>query len=455
MEQDQKLSFYLGRFGQLVPLLVALIFILIAATHESNVNGYSIAFFVAIIVGCLFARNRRAYGEAAIEGLSRPMFGTVAIAIIFAAIAGKLVSASGMIDTMARLLLDAQLSGGAFCAISFLLCCLLSMSTGTSVGTYVITMPILFPVGVLVGVAPAFMIGAIVSGGLFGDNLAPISDTTIASAGTQGAEMGAVVRTRCWYSLPIAAACFLAYFLLGGSGAGQVTEASLTNRPLSLLMLLIPVVVIILCLLKLHLIVALSFGILTGCVIGLVFGLYSWSDLFRYPGNFTVGGLVYEAISGTSSTIFMLIGAFMFLGIIEKSGLINVVAHGIFRISHGRKSAELSIVLAIGILGAITGVCTVSMIALGDVVRRVGEEYGIDKCRRANLMDCGGLCLTSLAPWTVHAVYPVTLAATSNPDIMISPPEVVFHNYYGLFMVVMMLVAILTGYHRQHAKRSS
>lgn len=448
MDKKERLEFHLGYFGQYIPLLVALIFIVIAALNESNVNGYSIAFFAAIIIGGLFAKDRNAYGDAAVKGVARPMFGTVTIAIIFAAVAGKLVSASGMIDTMAGLLIDAKLLGGAFCAISFLLCCLLSMSTGTSVGTYVITMPILFPVGMLVGVNPVFMVGAIVSGGLFGDNLAPISDTTIASAGTQGAQMGEVVRTRCWYSLPVAIGCFVLYWIFGGGGAQQTAENALEKNPLSLLMIAVPAIVVVLCLLKIHLIASLSFGILGGVLIGLVTGLYSFSDLFAYPGGFTVGGMVIEAILGTASTIFMLIGAFMFLGIIEQTRIIDEMANGIFRVSRGRRSAELSIVLAIGILGAITGVCTVSMIALGDVVCRIGEKYGIDKSRRANLMDCGGLALTSLAPWTVHAVYPVTLAATSNPEIALSPLQVVSHNFYGLLMVLLMAVAILTGYHQ-------
>ena len=89
---------------------------------------------------------------------------------------------------------------------------------------------------------------------------------------------------------------------------------------------------------------------------------------------------------------------------------------------------------------------TVSMIALGDIVCKIGTQHGVPRCRRANLMDCGGLCLTSLAPWTVHAVYPVTLAMSSVPGLNISPVQVVTHNFYGIFMVILILFAILTGY---------
>ena len=62
-------------------------------------------------------------------------------------------------------------------------------------------LPVLLPVAATVGANPSVVVGAIVSGAIFGDNLAPISDTTIASALTQDAEVRDVVRTRLPYSL--------------------------------------------------------------------------------------------------------------------------------------------------------------------------------------------------------------------------------------------------------------
>jgi Na+/H+ antiporter NhaC len=63
--------------------------------------------------------------------------------------------------------------------------------------------PIFYPAGVLLGCDPGVLAGAIVSASIFGDNLAPISDTTIISAGTQEytkkqgfADIGGCVATR-------------------------------------------------------------------------------------------------------------------------------------------------------------------------------------------------------------------------------------------------------------------
>ena len=56
---SKKLEFRLGAFGKVVPLLVAMGLIIWAAMSQSNVNGYVLAFFIAIIVGVIFAKDER------------------------------------------------------------------------------------------------------------------------------------------------------------------------------------------------------------------------------------------------------------------------------------------------------------------------------------------------------------------------------------------------------------
>ena len=76
-----------------------------------------------------------------------------------------------MVQTIASYVVNLGFTGRLFAAASFLITCLLAFATGTSVGTYFVVIPILFPVGVMAGVSPEYMIGAIVSGAAFGDNL--------------------------------------------------------------------------------------------------------------------------------------------------------------------------------------------------------------------------------------------------------------------------------------------
>lgn len=61
----------------------------------------------------------------------------------------------------------------------FVIGAVMSLATGTSWGTMAILMPIAFPMALAMDVSLPITIGAVVSGGLFGDHISPISDTTI------------------------------------------------------------------------------------------------------------------------------------------------------------------------------------------------------------------------------------------------------------------------------------
>ena len=447
--KPQKVEFYFGKAGRLLPLFTACFMIVWAACSQSNVNGYVVAFFAAVIVGALFAKDDKAYGAAIIHGLSKPMFPVIVLAVILAAISGKMISASGMVQTIAAYVVSVGFTGRLFVVAAFLMTCLLAFATGTSVGTYFVVIPILFPVGVMAGVAPEYMIGAIVSGAAFGDNLGPISDTTIASSATQHAELGMVVRTRTRYSVPAAVGALVLFFALTKTtDTGVVLEGikETAMKPLSLLMLVIPVVIITLCLKRKHLVVALSWGIAAGAVAGLVSGLYSVSDFLAFPGGFAVEGLVISAITGTTGTVCMLIGVFALMGGMEASGMFESVGALLNRFAKSKRSAEATIVLSAGILSMITGVISVAIVALGDLVSEIGEKNGVEPYRRANLLDCTGCVFCFLAPWTVHCVIPAQQSAQFGENFAVAPASIPLVNFYSICMLVMLLLAIITGY---------
>lgn len=447
----QRIEYRFGRVGSFAPLIAAGAMIFWAAVSQSNVNGYVLAFFAALVTGVIFAKNEKAYGEALVYGLSKPMFAVIVLAVILAAVSGKLISASGAVQTIAAYVVAAGFTGKLFVAASFLITCLLAFATGTSVGAYFVVIPILFPVGVMAGAAPEFMIGAIVSGAAFGDNLGPISDTTIASSATQHADLGTVVKTRTRYSLPAAAGALLLFLLFSKTtdGGPAMETAEGAANPVSLVMLVVPLTIIVLCMMKKHLITALSWGILAGIAAGLLSGIYTVGDLIAFPGGFSVSGVVIEAITGTAGTMAMLIGVFALLGVLERSGLFEDVGRLLARLAKRERSTEATIVLSVGILSMVTGVISVAIVALGDLINEIGEKAGVDRYRRANLMDCTGCVFCFLAPWTVHCVIPAQLSAQFGEGYAVAPGAVPLVNYYSLCMLVVLVIAVATGYGRK------
>ena len=95
----------------------------------------------------------------------------------------------------------------------FLLSSIISFSTGTSWGTFSIMIPVAVPMALAMDANIALVVGAVISGGIFGDHCSPISDTTIISSMAADCEIIEHVRTQLPYAL-ISGAIALSLFLL-------------------------------------------------------------------------------------------------------------------------------------------------------------------------------------------------------------------------------------------------
>ena len=101
----------------------------------------------------------------------------------------------------------------------------------------------------------------------------------------------------------------------------------------------------------------------------------------------------------------------------------------------------------------VTGVISVAIVALGDLINEIGEKTGVNRYRRANLMDCAGCVFCFLAPWTVHCVIPAQLSSQFGEGAAVAPAlDSLFVNYYSICMLVILIVAVITGYGRKPPK---
>jgi len=100
-------------------------------------------------------------------------------------------------------------------ALLFIIGAVISFATGTSWGTMAILLPLGINMAYGFGVSEAITIAAVLSGSLFGDHCAPISDTTVMSSMAGGCNHIDHVRTQIPYALLAAVASFIAYLIVG------------------------------------------------------------------------------------------------------------------------------------------------------------------------------------------------------------------------------------------------
>ena len=99
--------------------------------------------------------------------------------------------------------------------VAFLFGAVMSFATGSSWGTYAIMMPLIIAVADALGAPMHVAIGAVLSGGMFGDHCSPISDTTILSASGAGCSQFDHVRTQLPYELLNGSICVVSYIAAG------------------------------------------------------------------------------------------------------------------------------------------------------------------------------------------------------------------------------------------------
>lgn len=92
---------------------------------------------------------------------------------------------------------------------------LISFSTGSSWGTFAMLMPLAMPMGHAFGIPYAICVGAVLSGGLFGDHCSPLSDTTILSSMGAECDLAAHVRTQLPYACINGAIAFVCFIIAG------------------------------------------------------------------------------------------------------------------------------------------------------------------------------------------------------------------------------------------------
>ncbi len=103
--------------------------------------------------------------------------------------------------------------------IAFMVGGIISFSTGSSWGTYAILIPLVIPLAFQFDISTYVCIGAVLSGGLFGDHCSPISDTTILSATGAGCSHLEHVKTQLPYAVFNGACCIAAFVVAGRTGS--------------------------------------------------------------------------------------------------------------------------------------------------------------------------------------------------------------------------------------------
>lgn len=189
-------------------------------------------FFLGSVGGILYAKFR--YGislqellNGYVDGVMQVMI--VPVILVMAWSIGTVATEMGLGEVIAHYA-GSYVPAFLVPVIIFILGGIIAFASGSSWGVFSIMIPIAIPMGLALDLELALVIGAAISGGVFGDHCSPISDTSIMASTGSAADHMEHIRTQLPYALIIAlSACF--GFLMTGltqnSILGIVTTAAI------------------------------------------------------------------------------------------------------------------------------------------------------------------------------------------------------------------------------------
>jgi len=459
--ESRKLEFYGGEWMSFIAFGVFLVLIIMTTFVGRSISNGAlwIPAFMALIVSFFFAKDKKFYSEVIIDGMASKEALIPIVCWIFAGVFSRILRESGLAGGIAGVAASLGMGGTAFVLVSFLASSLFAVASGTGFGTIAAGMGVLYPAGVALGADPALLAGTIVSGAVFGDNLAPVSDTTICSATSQGVDIPGVVKSRLKYAIVASIITIIAIIVVGMRYKGGTVGLELMEYNKITLVMLIPVVITIWVAIKTgNIIIATTIGSVLSGLIAVMAGLIDFIQvnpgqevikpaLFRVAGtglDRTVDGVIYTGINSMIQVVMLALLLFGSIAIMRAGRGDVKLLESAGKVVKGPKSAEFSIGSMTVALSSIMGLNAPAILAVGSsFAKPLSRKFGISPYRTANLLDATSCGLVYALPWTPSIVY--TIGFTRGGIHPLSALEVTPFVFYGYALLVVMFISILLG----------
>ena len=305
----------------------------------------------------------------------------------------------------------------------FIIAAFLSTATGTSMGTVGAIVPIAYNMAKTADLNMSFVVAAVLTGAMFGDNLSMISDTTIAATRTQGVDLKDKFKTNAWISIPSAliTLSLMVIFSKGGTVAG--------NLDYNLIKVVPYVLVLGLALLGLNVFAVLIIGIISASAVGVGTGAI---------GLMEVAAKIWAGYQGMIE-VFILS---MFVGglaeLTKHYGGLKWIIDKTSKLLKGPKSASVGIAVLSALTDAATANNTVAIIVTGEIAKEISEKYKIDPRRTASFLDIFSCIMQGFIPY--GAQFLLIASLTKNA---VNPTSMIPYNWYLIILGIMSLISVV------------
>jgi len=361
-----------------------------------------VAILPALALGAWLAHRRRVpASQTLLAGMGESNVMLMCLIFLLAGAFATVSKAVGAVDAVVALGLGA-LPAALILPGLFLVAAFVSLSIGTSMGTLAAVVPIALGVADAAGLDRVLVVGAVIGGAMFGDNLSIISDTTIAATRSQGAEMRDKFRENFKIAIPAALATAVLLAFLGDAAPVAAPEAT------SPWLILPYLLVLALALAGLDVVLVLGIGLLASGLFGFV--LAADYDVIAFAGDIYAG---FESMVEIT-LLSILIGGLAAL--MKAAGGLDWLAQAIARFARGHRghrAGEFSIAALAAGTDVLTANNTVAILVTGSLAKDIATRHGISPKRSASILDIFVCVVQGVLPYGAQILLAASLAAVS------------------------------------------
>ena len=421
---------------------------------------------LAAIIGILYGNN----WKDILEGISKSIK-SVTPSIIILLLIGSLAGTwliSGIVPAMIYYGLQI-LNPEIFLFATAIITAIVSLATGSSWSTIATIGIALLGIGQALGLPVGLIGGAIISGAYFGDKMSPLSDTTNLAPAMAGTDLFTHIRYMMYTTIPSFSISLILFLIIGFSSnisgtqnIDELLQTLNTSFNITPWLFVVPVLVIILIVKKTPAIPAL----LAGSVLGGVFAiLFQPNIITEISGEASVTisssyKAVINAMStdisiktennqidnllnsggmyGMLNTIWLIICAMIFGGILEVTGLLKRISEPI--INYAKSTGSL--------VATTTGTCIffnitasdqyISIVVPGRMFADSYKEKGLAPENLSRTLEDSGTVTSVLIPWN-------TCGATQSAVLGVATLSYLPYCFFNLISPIMTIIYAYLG----------
>ena len=460
-------------FQALIPILV-LVFLLIINVRfifgDDSLSGANqISLLIAAgIAGIIGVKNGFNWKEIlnGITGSIKSALPALIILLLIGSLAGTWLI-SGIVPAMIYYGLDI-LHPSIFLVATCIICSIVSIATGSSWSTVATVGIALLGVGKALGFSDGMIAGAIISGAYFGDKMSPLSDTTNLAPAMAGTDLITHIKYMAITTIPsilITLLIFLFIGLFAGVRLGNNDITALKNAISSKFsitpwLFLVPISVILLIVKKMPAIPALLIGSLMGGFFAIIFQPDLIISLADSDLNFigaayktvinamtvdtqivTDNNLVNELLltggmSGMLGTIWLIICAMIFGGIMEKTGMLKRITQAIIGLAKTTGSLIATTASSCVVFNLTASDQYLAIVVPGRMFAEEYKERDLHPKVLSRTLEDSGTVTSALIPWNTCGAYHAGVLGIATGEYFI----------YCFFNLISPLMTIIFGF---------